>query len=102
MNNELFLKQIEALVSDENDYYISKLANVSAAINEYLDRLNWVGFYLIKNDEEIKCEIELLEKKSSVEILIEFISFCVKRIFISLSFNFSNFIYKPPNIFRSI
>ena len=51
MNNELFLKQIQALVSDENDYYISKLANVSAAINEYLDRLNWVGFYLIKNDE---------------------------------------------------
>ncbi|MGL6174159.1 MAG: GAF domain-containing protein [Cellulosilyticaceae bacterium] len=47
---ELVLKQLEALIEGENDT-IANLANASALLNQVLDRINWVGFYLMKGDE---------------------------------------------------
>ncbi|MDC3415780.1 GAF domain-containing protein [Aquibacillus salsiterrae] len=49
-NYELLLKQLEALISDE-DNEIANLANASALLNQFLDKVNWVGFYLWTNDE---------------------------------------------------
>lgn len=34
----------------ENNYDITILANTSALLNEYLDNINWVGFYLNKDN----------------------------------------------------
>jgi GAF domain-containing protein len=46
--NEL-LSQAEALVTGI-DYDITILSNISALLNEYLDTINWVGFYLLKDN----------------------------------------------------
>lgn len=44
-NKELVLKQLEGLIEDEpND--IANLSNASALLNETLDEINWIGFYL--------------------------------------------------------
>ncbi|MDN3697745.1 GAF domain-containing protein [Vibrio cortegadensis] len=43
-------KQAVALIESESDL-IANLANVSALLNMELDDLNWVGFYLMKQDE---------------------------------------------------
>lgn len=50
MNNDLFIKQLKAIVENENDL-ISNLSNTSAFLNEILNDINWVGFYIYKNDE---------------------------------------------------
>ncbi len=44
----LLSKSIEAVV-DDIPHLISNLANISAIIYENLDRLNWVGFYIIND-----------------------------------------------------
>ncbi len=36
---------------DKDDWLITSLSNASALLNEYLDNINWVGFYLINNGE---------------------------------------------------
>lgn len=41
MNQELFIKQLIALVSDEPDI-IANLSNTSALLNEYLTDINWI------------------------------------------------------------
>ncbi|WP_077621232.1 GAF domain-containing protein [Sediminibacillus massiliensis] len=46
----LLLKQLEALVEDEKDV-IANLSNASALLNQFLDQVNWVGFYLWKEEE---------------------------------------------------
>ncbi len=43
----LLLAQMQALLEGENDL-IANLANASALLNQVLEDLNWVGFYLIK------------------------------------------------------
>lgn len=48
---EIFKKQIDLLV-EESDI-IAKLANISAFLNEYFNDINWIGFYLNKNQELI-------------------------------------------------
>ncbi len=50
MDKDLFLAQLSALVEDEEDL-IANLANVSALLNEVIEDINWVGFYLIKNNQ---------------------------------------------------
>lgn len=50
MEKHLFLKQLYALLEDETDL-IANLANVSAALNDFLEDINWVGFYLYKEDQ---------------------------------------------------
>lgn len=47
---EMFLKQLDSLIEDEVDS-IALLSNVSALLNQFLDNVNWVGFYLWKKDE---------------------------------------------------
>lgn len=47
---ELVIKQLEALSDGENDQ-ITILSNASALLNQFLTDVNWVGFYLWKNDE---------------------------------------------------
>ncbi|NOH85685.1 GAF domain-containing protein [Vibrio sp. 03-59-1] len=47
---ERLTKQAVALIESESDL-IASLANVSALLNMELDDLNWVGFYLMKQDE---------------------------------------------------
>lgn len=51
-NYELVKKQLQALVHDEPNQ-IANLSNASALLNQFLDRINWVGFYLIENDSEL-------------------------------------------------
>ncbi len=43
-------KMLTALLENEHDI-IANLANVSALLYEYLEDINWAGFYLYKNDE---------------------------------------------------
>ncbi|UUM29421.1 GAF domain-containing protein [Vibrio japonicus] len=43
-------KQAIALLEDETDL-IANLSNLSALLNMELEQLNWVGFYLMKEDE---------------------------------------------------
>jgi len=47
---ELLLKQLKALLDGEPDETAS-LANASALLNQFLDEVNWVGFYVWKKDE---------------------------------------------------
>lgn len=42
-------KQLDALLTDEDDF-IANLSNASALLNQFLDHINWVGFYLLKNN----------------------------------------------------
>ena len=41
------------VISENVKYNISILSNASALIWEYMDRLNWCGFYLIEDDKLI-------------------------------------------------
>jgi len=47
---ELVLRQLAALSEDVTDE-IALLSNASALLNQFLDDINWVGFYLWKNDQ---------------------------------------------------
>ncbi|MBL4674413.1 MAG: GAF domain-containing protein [Arenicella sp.] len=46
----LLLKQAQALISSETDF-IANAANLSSFLYHNLDDVNWVGFYLFKQDE---------------------------------------------------
>lgn len=43
-------KQFIALCDNEKDH-IAILANASALLNQFMEKINWVGFYLWKNEE---------------------------------------------------
>ncbi|MGI8316776.1 GAF domain-containing protein [Halobacillus mangrovi] len=49
-NYDLLLKQLKALIEDEEDD-IANLSNASSLLNQFLDDVNWVGFYLWKQDQ---------------------------------------------------
>ena len=49
---ELLAKQASSLIEGETDL-IANLANISALLNMNLDNINWVGFYLLKDDQLI-------------------------------------------------
>ncbi|TFB25056.1 GAF domain-containing protein [Filobacillus milosensis] len=49
-NYDLLIKQLDALLEGETDQ-TANLANASALLNQFLDQVNWVGFYLMKNGE---------------------------------------------------
>ena len=46
---ETLAKQLDALLSGEDDI-IANLSNASAVLNQFLDDINWVGFYIMKGD----------------------------------------------------
>ncbi len=52
MDKDLNLAALEALIKDEKNK-IANLANISAFLNQILDKINWVGFYLMENGELI-------------------------------------------------
>ncbi|MTL67919.1 GAF domain-containing protein, partial [Turicibacter sanguinis] len=47
---ELVLAQLKALIAGESDL-IANLSNASALLNVFLEEINWVGFYLVKNNQ---------------------------------------------------
>ncbi|MEH7508636.1 GAF domain-containing protein [Priestia megaterium] len=47
---ELVIKQLRALLEGESNK-IANLANASALLNQFLNEVNWVGFYLMEDDE---------------------------------------------------
>ena len=46
----LLYEQTKALTENEKDL-IANLSNISACLNENLDNINWVGFYIMNNNE---------------------------------------------------
>lgn len=50
MDKDLFLQQLQYLVQDETDI-IANLSNASAFLNSAFDDINWLGFYLLKENE---------------------------------------------------
>lgn len=46
---QLLFKQLAALVEDETNT-IANLSNASALLNQFLEDVNWVGFYLAEDD----------------------------------------------------
>jgi L-methionine (R)-S-oxide reductase len=49
-NYNLVIKQLAALLEGEKNQ-IANLSNASALLNQFLDRVNWVGFYLLEDTE---------------------------------------------------
>jgi L-methionine (R)-S-oxide reductase len=49
-NYDLVIKQLHALLEGESNS-IANLSNASALLNQFLDRINWVGFYLMEDGE---------------------------------------------------
>ncbi len=49
---EILSKQMDALITDETEF-ISVLSNTSAFLTAIFDKINWAGFYLLKNNELI-------------------------------------------------
>ncbi|MBP2077319.1 GAF domain-containing protein [Oceanobacillus polygoni] len=47
---ELLIKQLDALTDGEKDE-VAILSNASALLNQFLTDVNWVGFYVWKDDE---------------------------------------------------
>ena len=45
-------RQAQGLLAGEDDL-VAAMANFSALINDSLDKLNWVGFYLLKDEQLI-------------------------------------------------
>lgn len=51
INKKVVLAQLAGLVKDEPNW-IANLSNASALLNETLDEINWVGFYLWEEASE--------------------------------------------------
>lgn len=51
-NYQLVKKQLRALLEGEQNQ-IANLSNASALLNQFLDRVNWVGFYLMDTNNEL-------------------------------------------------
>ncbi|WP_045523663.1 GAF domain-containing protein [Neobacillus niacini] len=51
-NYELVKKQLQALLHGEKNQ-IANLSNTSALLNQFLDRINWIGFYLMDENNEL-------------------------------------------------
>lgn len=49
-NYELVIKQLKALIEGETNF-IANLANAAALLNQFLDNINWVGFYIADGNE---------------------------------------------------
>ncbi|HET7577893.1 MAG TPA: GAF domain-containing protein [Bacillales bacterium] len=51
-NYELVAKQLKALLEDEPNR-IANLSNASALLYQFMENVNWVGFYLPDSDQEL-------------------------------------------------
>ncbi len=52
VDHKLISGQIEAL-AEASPWWVPVLSNASAVINESMDDINWVGFYIVRGDELI-------------------------------------------------
>src|SRR5690625_6141728 len=85
-------KQLEALIKDEPDI-TANLANASALLNQFLDKINWVGFYIWRETELVLGPFQGLpaciripaneDRKStrlnSSHVAISYAVFCLKK-----------------------
>lgn len=51
-NYQLVNKQLQSLICGEKNQ-IANLSNAAALLNQFLGRINWVGFYLMDTDTEL-------------------------------------------------
>src|SRR5690625_2715307 len=49
-NYEIVIRQLESLIDGEEDL-VANMANASALLNHFLANINWVGFYIWKENE---------------------------------------------------
>lgn len=49
---ETVIKQLDALLTGESNV-VANLSNASALLNQFLDRVNWVGFYVTEGNQLI-------------------------------------------------
>ncbi|MDA2643426.1 MULTISPECIES: GAF domain-containing protein [Bacillus] len=49
---ETVIKQLDALLTGESNV-VANLSNASALLNQFLDRVNWVGFYVTEGTQLI-------------------------------------------------
>ncbi|MDX1807407.1 MAG: GAF domain-containing protein [Paenisporosarcina sp.] len=47
---EMLAKQLDALLTGEKNV-MANLSNASALLNQFFDRINWVGFYMMDENE---------------------------------------------------
>ncbi|HDR3344463.1 TPA: GAF domain-containing protein [Bacillus cereus] len=47
---ETVIKQLDALLTGETNV-VANLSNASALLNQFLDRVNWVGFYVTEGNQ---------------------------------------------------
>lgn len=47
---QMLAKQLDALLTGESNFY-ANLSNASALLNQFFDRINWLGFYIMEDDE---------------------------------------------------
>lgn len=47
---QMLAKQLDALLSGESNFY-ANLSNASALLNQFFERINWLGFYIMEDDE---------------------------------------------------
>ncbi|MDZ5605758.1 GAF domain-containing protein [Bacillus pseudomycoides] len=47
---ETVIKQLDALLTGESNV-VANLANASALLNQFLERINWVGFYVTEGNQ---------------------------------------------------
>lgn len=53
MTNYNELKNVLKSLIADSKYEVTLLSNVSALLNDYLENINWVGFYLLKDNQLI-------------------------------------------------
>ncbi|WP_042354785.1 GAF domain-containing protein [Bacillus rubiinfantis] len=51
-NYRLVTKQLAALLEGESNK-VANLSNAAALLNQFLDKINWVGFYLMDSNDEL-------------------------------------------------
>ncbi|PFF76888.1 GAF domain-containing protein [Bacillus thuringiensis] len=47
---ETVIKQLDALLTGESNV-VANLSNASALLNQFLDRVNWIGFYVTEGNQ---------------------------------------------------
>ncbi len=52
INKEIFLQQLKYLIEDDL-YPITSLSNMSALINQHFENINWAGFYLTDDQNNL-------------------------------------------------
>jgi len=75
--NMLLLNIINILKNEED--FIANLANISALIYEHISDLNWVGFYIVKNNKLILGPFQGKVACSQIEIGSGVCGTCVKE-----------------------